>query len=171
MDFETPVDAWYVWVGVATVGIAIAGVAIQLPSQPSPDATKAVNTIDSVASSPQHAHASYEHDAEAVKFDTKRVSLRNDGGTDHASIAFGSMTPLTAIDNDEKREALDRILSGQLPSNVLDEYPFDERALLDVAASGRAQLDTEGGDWRPADGVFRVRKIDLDGESLLLVDA
>jgi uncharacterized cupredoxin-like copper-binding protein len=171
MDFETPVDAWYVWVGVATVSVVFAGLAVQLPIQPPPDATEAVNTIDRVASSTHHADATYDHDAERVKIDTTRVSLRNDGGTTHASIAFGSMTPLAAIDDEQKQEALDRILSGQQPSEVLEDYSFDERALVAAALDARARRTTEQSKWRPASGVLRVRKIELDGETLLLVDA
>lgn len=170
MDFEAPVDAWYVWLGVALVSVALIGVAVQLPSQPPPDAAKAANTIDTVASNSHQAAANYKHDAEVVKIDTQRVALRNNGGTERATIAFGPMTPLSAIDDESKRGVLDRILSGERPANVLHEYPFDSDALLDEVAKTRKRLGDEGVEWRPADGTLRVRKIDLGGESLLLVD-
>lgn len=171
MDFEAPADAWYVWFGVALVSVSCAGIALQLPSQPPPDATKAVNTIDRVGSSPQQSFASYEHDATEVKLDTRRISMRNDGGTDHASITFGSMTPLYTIEDNEIRQALDRILSGSHPSNVLDELPYGESALLNAISDDRSQLGGQGEGWRQADGVLRIRNVEIAGELVLLVDA
>lgn len=48
MDLEAPADAWYVWVDASILTVALAGIALSLPSQPPSDAQAAANTIDSV---------------------------------------------------------------------------------------------------------------------------
>lgn len=171
MDWEAPVDGWYVWLGVVAVSVTLTGFALVLPSQPPPDATQAVNTIDRVAASTQQASATYEHDAAAVRIETKQVMLRNGGGTTQASVAFGSLTPIYTISDDDKREALTRILHGRHPSMVLAEYHFDAVALRQAAERARERIDRYGTDWRPAEGTLSVRNVAVAGERLTLVDA
>jgi len=173
MDFETPVDAWYVWVGVAVASVAIAGVALALPTQPPPDATAAANTIDAVAGSTQTATASYDHDAVAVRLDTGRISLRNDAGTAHAAVAFGSLTPLSAVENETVRRALERIVRGGQPTDVLSQPTFDtlsEGDLRNAAARARGTRRSSGAEWRPATSQLTVRRLTLAGETVVLVD-
>ena len=171
MDTEAPVDAWYVWLGVAVVGVSLLGFVLGLPAQPPPDATKAVNTIDRVAGSTQASAARYEHDAEVVKIDTRRIAMRNDGGTTRAATAFDSLTPVSAFEDAATRAALERIVDGQPPGEVLAEYRFDTTALRIAAQRTRERIDNNGTTWRVADGVLAVRQVDIDGESLVLVDA
>lgn len=174
MDFEAPVDAWYVWFGVALAGVTLAGLALSLPAQPPPDATGAANTIDRVAGSTHTAQASYEHDAEMVRIDGARISMRNEGGVDHAAVAFISLTPIAAVNDTTKREALERILHGEQPSAVLERPAFtslDEPGLYSATAAARTERLDEGPEWRPADGELRVRKLEIDGETVVLVDA
>jgi len=171
MDLETPVDAWYIWLGVAIVSLALAGVALSIPSEPPPNATRAANTIDDVAGSTYRAHATYEHGADDIRIDTKRIAMRNDGGTADASIAFGSLTPVDAVDDDTKREALERILHGEHPTAVVDEYGLiDESDLTAAAATARAEIDQNGAEWRPADGVLRVRQLQIGNGTVVLID-
>jgi len=174
MDFETPVDAWYVWCGVALAGVTLAGLALSLPAQPPPDATEAANTIDRVAGSTYTAQASYEHDAEMVRIDGARISMRNGGGVDHAAVAFTSLTPVAAVSDATKREALERILHGEQPSAVLERPAFtslDEPGLYSATAAARTERLDEVPEWRPAGGELRVRKLEIDGETVVLVDA
>lgn len=171
MDWEAPVDGWYVWFGVGLLSVGLAGFVLGLPSQPPPDATTAANTIDRVSSSSHQAAADYEHDAAAIKIDTKQVWMRNDGGTTRESVAFGSLTPVHAVADDDKREALERITYGQHPRAVLRDYSFDAAALLDGADDTRERIDRRGAEWRPAEGVLSVRKVDIGDETVLLVDA
>jgi hypothetical protein len=173
MDFETPVDAWYVWVGVAVASLAIGGVALDLPTQPPPDATAAANTIDAVAGSTQTATARYEHDAVAVRLETGRLSLRNDAGVAHAAVAFESLTPLAAVENDTLRRALERIAHGSQPAEVLSKPTFDgltETDLRRVTARARATRRTDGAEWRPTTGHLAVRRLTLGGATVVLVD-
>ncbi|ACV10200.1 conserved hypothetical protein [Halorhabdus utahensis DSM 12940] len=171
MDFEAPVDAWYVWVGVGVVSVTLFAFVLGLPSQPPPDATKAVNTIDRVAGGTQESAARYPHDAVEIKIDTRRVAMRNDGGTTRESVAFGSLTPVAAVENATIREALDRIVHGQRPASVVAEYRFGTTTLLSAAEQTRNRIDREGVEWQRADGELIVRRIDIDGTSLVLVDA
>ncbi|WEL17713.1 Putative pilin/flagellin [Halorhabdus sp. SVX81] len=171
MDFEAPVDAWYVWIGVAVVSVTLVGFVLGLPSQPPPDATKAVNTIDRVAGSTQESAASYSHDAAEIRIDTRRVAMRNDGGTTRESVAFGSLTPVKAVENATMRESFDRIVHGQRPESVIAEYSFNTTALLSKAERTRKRIDTNGVEWRRTDGELVVRRIEIDGTSLVLIDA
>jgi hypothetical protein len=174
MDFETPVDAWYVWLAVAVASVAIAGVALSLPTQPPPDATAAANTIDRIAGATEVAGASYDHDAEEIRLDTTRISMRNDGGTAHASVAFTPFTPVFTVSNATMRDALLAVLHGTPPSEVLERPAFatlDESDLRVAAGEARATHLTEPPKWRPASGTLSVRKLELDGEVVVLVDA
>lgn len=173
MDFETPVDAWYVWFGVALTSVAIAGVALSLPAQPPPDATGAANTIDRVAGSTHFAGASYDHDADAARIDTGRISMRNDGGTAHASIAFESLTPVSAVTDSTAHDALSLLLHGTPPSTVLERPEFDaleEADLRNAAIDARVDRLERPPSWRPAGEQLHVRRVELDGEIVVLVD-
>ncbi|MFT4946409.1 MAG: hypothetical protein ACI8TL_000644, partial [Natronomonas sp.] len=76
MNLETPADAWYVWVGVVFVSIAVAGVVVSLPSEPPPDAGEAANTVDRAAASEHGTRVRYELDAERARIGTKQLTLR-----------------------------------------------------------------------------------------------
>ena len=173
MDLEAPVDAWYVWLGVAVASLAITGVVLSLPSQPPPDATGAANTIDRTAGSSHFASAASDHDADEVRIDAGRLSMRNDGGTAHASVAFESLTPLSAVADGTKREALSEVVAGTHPSTVLDDPAFDSLNESDLRrATDRARLtrlDNEP-EWREATGTLQVARVQLDGETVVLVE-
>lgn len=173
MDLEAPVDAWYVWFGVVLASAAIAGVAVALPTQPPPDAAEAANTIDSVAGSTHIAGASFEHTATEVRIDTARISMRNDGGTSHAAVAFGSVTPVAAVADPTIRDAFEAILHGRHPRAVLEAQAFDsleESDLRRAAERARKERLEAGPVWRPASGTLHVRQVQLDGRRVVLVD-
>lgn len=176
MDLEAHADAWYVWVGVALVSLSLFGVALALPSQPPPDAAKAANAIDRVAASTHQATASYDHDADGVRIGLRRLSMRNDGGTSHASIVFDSLTPVSTIENRAVRSALEGLLRGQSPDQVVaNESDIDDVAGLLHGDGGiidtQRAIETRGSAWRSADGRLRVRQLELAGERVVLVAA
>lgn len=150
MDLAAPADAWYVWVGVSLLTVGLAGTALSLPSQPPPDAQRAANAIDQVAASQLGGTATYDHDAEMVRFDPQAISLRNDAGTQHATISFGRLAPVG--DNGD----LEAVLSGGEPT---DPYsgPDEWTAFHDDVTA--AQDRTEDPTWRLADGTLRVRVV------------
>ena len=164
MDFEAPVDAWYVWVGVAIASVTFAGIALSLPSQPPPDAAEAANTIDEIGASSYNTSATYEHDADEVKIDVKRIGMRNEGGTEWASIAFGQMTPVRAHSNPEK--GLD-IVYGAEPSSVFST----PSAMQSYAETARNTAVKSGGEWHQGDGKLRVRRVHWGGVSVTFVAA
>jgi len=171
MELETPADAWYVWIGVATVSIGVAGVALGLPAEPPPDANEAANTIDRVAASQYGASASFDHDAEAIRIGPKQIAMRNDGGTAHASIAVGSMTPVFETEGELHRTATALVDGEPVPQVVSDSSFESERALREALEAVRLRIDREGAHWQTAEGNLRVRAVRLGGETVVLVDA
>ncbi len=173
MDLEAPVDAWYVWIGVALVAAGLFVVVTSLPSDPPPDANGAANTIDEVASNPYPSHASYEYDATGARIGLQEISLRNDAGTNRAIVRYGPITPLEAIDGAANRSAVTRILDGESPSEVVETMAAieNEGRLRAAAATARKSVESRGATWRPAGETLRVRKVFLDEEPVVLVDA
>lgn len=164
MDFEAPVDAWYVWVGVAIASVAFAGVALSLPTQPPPDAAEAANTIDEIGASSYNESAKYEYDATAVKIDVKRIGMRNEAGTDWASVAFGSMTPVRAHPNAAKGV---NMTYGADPAS---EFRTPS-AMQSYAETARNEAIKSGGEWHNGDGTLRVRRVHWGGVSVTFVAA
>lgn len=164
MDFEAPVDAWYVWIGVAIASVAFASIALSLPTQPPPDAAEAANTVDEVGASSYNASATYEHDADEVKLDVKRIGMRNEGGTQWASIAFGSMTPVRAHSDPEK--GLDMVYGAE-PQSVFRT----PSAMQSYAETARSAAVASSGEWRSGDGKLRVRRVHWGGVSVTFVAA
>lgn len=173
MDLEAPVDAWYVWIAVAVVAAGLFGVVTSLPSAPPPDANGAANSIDEVASNPYPANAKYHHDASEVRLGLQEVSLRTGAGTKRATVRYGPMTPLEAIDGVAYRGAVNRILDGESPTRVVETIDGveNERQLRNAADNARTSIESRGANWRPADGSLRVRKVFLNRESVVFVDA
>lgn len=171
MDLEAPLDAWYVWLGVAVTSLVLVGVALDLPTEPPPDSDELVNSVDRVGASPYGAQAVADHNAEEVKIGTQQLSLRNERGTSRTVVAYGPMTPLSAIEDPAIHAALDRVLDGAQPANVSDERSIPERNLAEEAQTTTDRVAHEGGTWEPAAGVLRVRRVTLDGKPFLLVDA
>lgn len=172
MNLEAPADAWYTWIGVALVSIAVAGVVVGLPGEPPPDARGAANAVDRVAASEHGTETTYELDATQARIGTKQLAFRNDGGTTHASVAFGSMTPLGAADG-RTRAAGEALLDGEHPQEVVERYTAfgTERDLRETFAEHRAAVDRRGVEWRETGGWLRIRSVRIAGELVVLVEA
>ena len=170
MNLEVPADAWYVWIGVVFVSITVAGVVLGLPSEPPPDAGEAANTVDRVAASEHGTRVTYELDATQARIGTKQLAFRNDGGTTHASIAFGSMTPVDSATG-ATAEAGMALLAGKSVAAVLGRQPeFDrEEVLREAFADLRVAVDRDGAQWHETTGRLRVRSVRLAGEVVVLV--
>lgn len=166
MDWEAPVDAWYVWIGAAIVTVALAGIVLALPQQPPPDATRAANTIDRVAGSSMGAEGTYDHDAEMVQIGVHEISMRNDGGTSHATVTYGPMAPVNGSDD------LEAILYGGHPSEEYSDPNWEDELHSDVQAAERDALRPK---WRKAHDTLRVVAVDYQyngtSHTAVLVDA
>jgi hypothetical protein len=161
MYLEAPMDAWYVWVGVALVSIGLAAFAVSLPSQPPPDAEGAAGAIDRVGASEYEAATTLDHDAEEVRVGPERIGMRNDGGTARATVSFGPVLPVQALDlNSSERRALDGFLAGEQPLQA---------GLEATLADAVGQLETETGEWRPATGPLRARSVVIEAQRVVLV--
>lgn len=145
MEFETPADAWYVWLGVALASVAALGVATALPSTPPPDANAAANAIDRTAASPSGAAATYAHDAEEIRIDERRLAMRNDGGTVRASLAFDTVVHATGFDR------LEAVVRGTDPAVTFADVAAFEAAVEDARSAAN--------DWRVAGDEITVRRV------------
>jgi hypothetical protein len=155
--FDTPVDSWYAWLGVAAASTALVGAAVGLPTAPPPDAAGVADTVDRAAASERGARAEHPLDAAEVRVTPERVGLRSDGGTVHARFVYGPVTP---VGTDGR---LRRVLAGARPESVFGSA----REFRRVAARARRA----DGRWRPVDGPLVVRHVVWEGESVTLVGA
>jgi hypothetical protein len=170
MNLEAPADAWYVWVGVVLVSLSVAGVVLELPSEPPPDAAGAANTVDRVAASEHGTSAGYKLDAEQTRIGTKQLAFRNGGGTTHASVAFGSMTPVDAATGPTSH-AGDALLAGESVGTVIERHTefSREQQLREAFVNLRTTVDREGAAWHETNGRLRVRSVRIAGEVVVLV--
>ncbi|MEF8856260.1 MAG: hypothetical protein V5A16_02425 [Haloplanus sp.] len=150
-----PVDAWYVWIGLSLAGLALVGVGATLPTAPPPAAADAADTVDRTAATAHPATAEHPLDAAAVRIGPRRLGLRNDAGTTHATFAFGPVTPTSEV------RALRAVLRGAPP----DAYFDSGVALCDASAAARNRTPR----WRPVDGPLIVRHVIWEGCDVTLV--
>jgi len=161
MYLEAPMDAWYVWVGVALVSVGLAAFAVSLPAQPPPDAGRAAGAIDRVGASEYEAAASLDHDAQSIRIGPERVAMRNKGGTDRATLAFGPVVPVATLAlNNSQRTVMAGVLAGERP------LPARLRATVSDALADRSR---DSGEWNPATGTLRARSVRVDGKRVVLV--
>lgn len=152
--FEIPVDAFYVWLGIATVGVVTLGVVTALPTTAPPDATAVADSIDRVAVEPPGAHATAQVDASQFRIGPHRLWLRNDGGSASASFAYGPVTPVHTDDR------LELLLYGHEPAAVFETPEAFSRVV--EAAQTRSE-------WRPAPEVIEVRRVEWGETDVTLV--
>lgn len=162
MDLESPIDAWYVWIGVALISVGFTGVAVSLPSEAPPDADTAANAVEEVATSSFNSSVNYDHKAEEVWIDKRTIALRNDGGTARATIAFGTMTPVRAHPTSPEKG-----INITLGTPIEEEFEDQEAMRVWV---NETQENASMSGWRPAQDELRVRKVEWGDESVIFVD-
>lgn len=153
--FDAPVDAWYVWVGLAAVAAAAVGAVSGFPTAPPPDAAAAAGTVDRVAAADHPATARHPLDADAVKLRPNGLALRDDGRTSRADVA----TRVTPV---RRGTALWRLLRGGRPADSF-AGPADLRAAAREARNGTPT-------WRDADRLY-VRAVTWGDLRVTLVGA
>jgi len=153
--FDAPVDAWYVWLGVATVSIAALGVVLALPAAAPPNASAAAAAIDDVATSPPGSTGTHQLTADEIRLDERRVGLRGPGGSASASVAFGPITPTASS------RALERVRTGAPPAAVFEGPDALERTAANAREAGTG--------WRRAPDRVTIRRIQWEGVDVLLV--
>lgn len=152
---EVPLDAWYVWIGLAVVSTATLGVVSVLPSAPPPDASGSAHTIDSVAASDHAAMGKHPlSNADAVRVGSDSVSLRGAGGTAHANLGYGPVTPV------EAGSRLESVLRGTPPDRVFDTVERFEHET--------EQARRNDPQWQHTDELV-VRRVSWEGVDAVLV--
>lgn len=142
--FDAPLDAMSVWLGLGMVSVAVAGVALALPTAAPPSPGPVADTIDDAAASAGEARATIELSADRLKLTRRAVALRSDGGTARARFAFGPVTPVSG-------DQLRRVLHGAAPADVFaSKRAF--RAAVATARNARVR-------WRPAPERLTVRRV------------
>ncbi|WP_049925486.1 DUF7283 family protein [Halopiger goleimassiliensis] len=158
MDFEAPVDAWYVLVAVMIITTALAGIVLGLPSAPPPDAQQTANAIEGTTSSEYAASSSYEHDAETVTINRKTITMENDHGTAHASFGYGTVVPVNGY------ERLENLTYG---ASFEDEYEAelqdgDTHAFAVFEDEVETAYEENTDEELVADGTLQARKVTVD---------
>ncbi|SFR37719.1 DUF7283 family protein [Halogeometricum limi] len=157
---DLPLDSWYAWLGLSLAGVALVGAASGLPTLPPPNADAAAATVDRVAATEFESTAEHPLDATAVRIGTRRLAVRNDAGTAHATFAFGPVTPVPANDS-----RLRDVIHGAHPSSVFDSPTAFQQAVVDARARG------SDAPWREVDRTLLVRRTTWEGVDVVLVDA
>lgn len=174
MDWEAPADAWYVWLGVTVISLAIGGVVLGLPTGPPPDANQAANTIDRVSGSTEDASGRYDHDADLVKIDGATIELQNDDGVDRATLRYGEVVPVRddqrlanltrgASFEDEYRDEFETDLpwDGLIDLTLLSATE-DERAVEALLEDADEAYENNTGEWYGAEGELVVRTVSVN---------
>lgn len=155
--FDAPIDAWYLWVGLAGASVLVLGVVLGLPTAPAPDAAGAADAVDTAAASAHDETIERPLPAGEVKLGPDRLSLRDGDATAHATFVYGPVTPVS------DGTLLWEVLRGASPVHVFDS----PRAFRRAAKSARKSSPA----WRESDGTLRIRRIAWEGVDVTLVDA
>ena len=153
-------EAWYGWLGLSMAGVALLGAAAGIPTAPPPDAGAAAATIDRVTAAEYAATAEHPLDAAEIRLGTRRVGLRSDTGTAHATLSFGPVTPVEAGES-----ALRDVLYGTPPERAFDSPSEFRQSVVD------ARANASDASWRPIDRTLIVRRVSWEGVDVVLVDA
>ncbi|WP_158057580.1 DUF7283 family protein [Halorussus halophilus] len=148
--FDAPVDAWYVWLGVALASTTAFGLAASLPDEPPPDAAGVAATVDAVAASQHATTATHPLGADAVKLAPNRVALRADGTVAHATFAYGPVVPVVP------GSGLWEVLRGTPPDHAFSssaEFRHSVESARERPASWRAceELTVRTVSWEGVD--------------------
>jgi len=142
--FDTPVDAWYAWLGLAAVSVATLGVVLALPAAGPPSAASLAATVDQVATSEFRATGSVPVTAAAVSVGSTRIAVRGPGGASAAAYLARSVVPVDA-------GRLAGVLGGTPPREVF-ATPAAFREALEAHRVSHPP-------WEPAPDRLRVRRV------------
>jgi len=152
--FDVPVDAIYVWLGVAAVSVVTLGVVVAFPTTAPPQPTTVADAVDRIAVEPAGAHTTVRIEATEMRLGSQRIALRNDGGSASAAFAYGPVTP--AVDDDR----LELLLYGHPPAGAFESVAAFRDAVEDARTTS---------EWRPAPETIEVRRIHWEGTDVTLV--
>ncbi|AUX09102.1 hypothetical protein AArcSl_1473 [Halalkaliarchaeum desulfuricum] len=168
--FELPIDAWYVWIGVAAASVVVFGLASTFPTAPPPDAGGVAETVDEVAAGSAPASATHAVEADRIAVHPNGLRLGGDGGETTAAFAFGPVTPAT-------EDPLKSVLEGAPASDVFERPEAFQQAAIEAGAGSDAAVGSGSGadadadelDWHATDGTVRVRQVHWGSVRVTLV--
>jgi len=158
--FDLTLDAWYGWIGLSLASVALLGAVTGLPTAPPPDAGAVAATVDRVAAAEYAATAEHPLGAERIRLGTRRIALRSDAGTAHATLSFGPVTPVPVGDS-----PLREVLHGTPPTYAFDSPEAFRQAVVDARANATDPP------WREVDRTLIARRVSWEGVDVVLVDA
>lgn len=141
--FEAHVDAMYLWLALGLASAAAVGVVGGLPTSAPPDSVALAGTVDEVSTAPAGAIARRPTTATEWRLDGRRLGLRNDAGTTHATLVSA------AVPASDGR--LREVLAGTAPATVFGSQAAFARAVERARGSGD--------DWRATPRRFTVRHV------------
>jgi hypothetical protein len=133
--FGPPAETTWLWVGLTLASAVMLAVVLGVPTA-APNADRAATAIEDVAVSEHGGEATVELRARSVRLGPERIGLRGPGGTAHAPIRHGPVTPVPP------GSPLQGVIDGYPPSAVFGS-PFEFSAAMTRA---RARTPT----WRSA---------------------
>ncbi len=152
--FDSPVDAWYVWIGLSLLGAALVGIVTQLPDAPPPDAAGPANAVDAVAGGRHAGTGTYPLSADAVRIESHRIGVRTGDETAFETLAYGPVTPV------REGTLLWEVLQGARPDHVFESPEGFARAIGRAAERERiwrsdpCALDVRTVSWEDADATL-----------------
>ena len=158
--FELPIDAWYVWIGVAAASVVVFGLASTFPTAPPPDASGVAETVDEVAAGSAPGSATHAVEADRIAVHPNGLRLAGEGGETTAAFAFGPVTPAT-------EGPLRSVLEGKPATETFESPEVFQQAAIDAGAGSDAGVgvgpgtsaDADELDWHATDGTVRVRQV------------
>ncbi|WP_449272281.1 DUF7283 family protein [Halostagnicola larsenii] len=108
------------------------------------------------------ASSTYEHDADEIRVDGPTISLRNEHGTTHSRLSYGTVVPVMGD------ERLENITSGTpFETEYSDELDDPDTAATEMFFDDlEAANANNSGEWVPADGEMRTRTVDVVSPSV-----
>lgn len=151
----TPADVPFVWIALLVVSASVLGVVLSLPGAPPPDAERVAAVVDDVAGSDHPATAVVPVEQTSIRLSRNDVALRGPGGTAHASLLYGPVTPVP------RESDLGRVARGAPPEYVFATPEKFEHALH----TARSAEPT----WESAGEQLYVRRVTYRGVDGVLV--
>lgn len=142
--FDAPMDGVLAWIGLAACSIAVAGVAVSLPTTAPPAASAVAAQVDEVATSEHRVAATVSLRADEIRIRATQLSLRTDGVTAHARVVGEGVVAA-------ETEGLAAVLAGRDPERVYADRAAFERDVAQV----RDGTET----WRPAPDTLQIRRV------------
>ncbi|MFD1566632.1 DUF7283 family protein [Halolamina litorea] len=148
-----PTDSPALHAGLVLAAVAFIAVAGSLPARPAPDAGGVADTVDRVAVAEAPSITTHGHAADSVRLRPDGIALRNEGGTAHATFAFGPIVPV-------RDGPLRAVLAGTAPQTA-----FSDRDAFIAAVEAARNRDPR---WVASEKIT-VTGVSWDGERFTLV--